>query len=184
MDTLIASEKIQACTMCRLCKTMPLAPVPGKGSVTADILIVGEYSTSDDAVLEEPFSGLPGKMMKKILNQANVPEHRVYFTNLLKCTPKKGDKVENEMVTCRSLLLDEAYEIKPKYIIACGQAVSYHLLFPLLKRNHRIADSVGQRFDRHGMGNKSIIIPIYSPSYIMQSGVRIVNETVEIFKNI
>lgn len=65
--------------------------VPGRGSLSAPITIVGEAPGADEVRLRQPFIGRSGTLLKKILFQAGIPLSDVYMTNVVKVRPKGND---------------------------------------------------------------------------------------------
>ena len=101
-----------------------------KGSIPADILIVGEAPGDTDLVLNKPFAGPAGRLLDKILAEAfEEVEHEVHFcmTYSILCSPceppqfKMRTPSENEIRNCSSRLQNFYDIVAPSHVIAAGR---------------------------------------------------------------
>lgn len=183
----MVSDDIKACQLCGLYKQMPdgCRPVPGKGPLNAKIMIVGEALGGDEALLEEPFIGQSGQLLNKLLKEAGLKREEIYITNRVKCRPtddgKKNRKPsKNEMTACEPWLRAELWLVKPKIIVPLGIIASSYFL-KSSKSQLRMENLVGIKFEYL---NKSIIIPNYHPSFLMQYGKSYYERALDTFKEI
>jgi len=139
-------------------------------------MIVGEALGENEATLGEPFVGMCGKTLKKMLADANIPQESYYITNTVKCWPyeKNGNRTKNrpptdeEITACKGWLWKEIQMLDPYVIITLGKVPTYTLLASQLKKNFKLDSSIGKEYKVPWC--KSIIYPLYHPSYIMQYG--------------
>lgn len=119
------------------CSACPLAAkatqtVFGEGSLTADLMIVGEQPGDEEDLSGKAFVGPAGKVLAEALEKAGITRERVYVTNAVKhfkWTP--GESTDGkarihkkpggtEMHACKPWLEAEIALVKPKVIIALG----------------------------------------------------------------
>jgi uracil-DNA glycosylase family 4 len=62
-------------------------PVPGEGSATARIMIVGEAPGAQEDKTGRPFVGGAGKLLDRLLESVGLTRDDVYITNVLKARP-------------------------------------------------------------------------------------------------
>ncbi len=74
------------CSMCDLCVNRKHVVV-GRGSMSSNIMIIGECPGPEEDEAGLPFMGATGKLMSDILDSIGVPEKDIYFTTAVKCFP-------------------------------------------------------------------------------------------------
>ena len=158
------------CGRCGLCETRTNV-VAGKGSSKAKLMLVGEAPGADEDLLGEPFVGRCGDLLTKMLSDSGIDREDVYITNTVKCRPIDGKKnrppKKEEIQSCKAWLWKEMQELSPKVIVTFGK-VPTSLLLKIPKHKLKLGDVVGkmQSVDY----TKSVIVPCYHPSYLMQTG--------------
>lgn len=176
-------EEIKGCRLCSLCEGMPFSPVPGIGPHNANVMLVGEAPGEDESVAEEPFIGLAGRMLNRILNLANLQRKDVYICNTVNCRPTKGNKnrppSKKEISTCSTWLYKQIELVKPKVIFTLGMVSTSILLKP--KYNMKLGDYLGivTKIDKPIQVD---VIANYHPSYLMQYGKNEIQKSVDILK--
>lgn len=187
MLSVIRNQIIQ-CQKCPLCKTMPVGatPVPGYGNPNAKILLVGEALGADEVLLGEPFVGLAGKYLNKMLKEAGIERHNLYITNTVHCRPTKNDKGQAnrppkpaEIKACKDWMLEEIREIKPAVIMPLGLVACKALLGKYM--NVPLDVAAGLKIERPEY-SPAIIIPNYHPSYLMGRRKDLTTKAIEIFR--
>src|SRR3954469_21786627 len=68
---------------CETCTNM----VPGEGSATADVMIVGEAPGRQEDLAGRPFVGNAGRLLDTLLERAGLQRGEVFITNVLKARP-------------------------------------------------------------------------------------------------
>ena len=126
--------QIECCgnTFCKSCKS-PL--MGGFGNENADIMILGESPGPDEDSVGEPFVGKAGRFLKRrMLPGVGIGEGDVWFQNVVRCYPGRNNKgtirnpMANDIRRCRPNLIDDVERVKPKVIIAMGNAALHGCL--------------------------------------------------------
>jgi len=101
--------------------------VPGEGSATADVMIVGEAPGASEDKQGRPFVGRAGKLLDELLEEAGLVREDVFITNVVKARPPgnrdpKADEVAHYMPWLeRQLAL-----IRPNVVIPVGRHALAH----------------------------------------------------------
>jgi uracil-DNA glycosylase family 4 len=112
--------EIRKCTKCELHKNRTNT-VFGKGSVDADILIIGEAPGREEDIQGVPFVGTAGKKLDEMLSRAGLETSRVFITNVVKCRPPENRNPESyEIMKCNPYLVRQIEVIRPKVIVLLG----------------------------------------------------------------
>src|SRR5215218_816266 len=86
LDTL--NEQIRTHTGCGVEISAPATRiVPGEGSHTADVLLVGEAPGASEDKQGRPFVGRSGKFLDQLLGEAGLARDDVFITNVVKARP-------------------------------------------------------------------------------------------------
>jgi len=103
---LAIEKQIQNCRACPLAETR-INPVPGEGSITAELMFVGEGPGYDEDQQGRPFVGRAGQLLTKIINAMEFRREDVYITNVVKCRPpdNRNPNME-ELEKCQPFLFE------------------------------------------------------------------------------
>ena len=109
--------------------------VSGRGPKSAEIMFVGEAPGEDEVAQNAPFVGKAGKFLTNyLLPGVGLKPEDVYMQNSVRCFPgrdKKG-KIRNPSAEnirkCRHHLVDEVQRVRPKVIVAMGNAALHGCL--------------------------------------------------------
>lgn len=166
-------------TQCDYCPTKYCSSfIPGRGSLTSSLMLIGDYPKVEDEVMQEPFSGLEGTFLKKFFSI-----DKVYMTNAVKCLVKPPDKYSAKHIfICKAQLWDEIRTIQPKVIITLGKIPSALLLHPKVRNTSKMSEVVG-KFNSVSYIN-SLIVPWYHPNYILNQGKELMEKTICFFKEV
>jgi uracil-DNA glycosylase len=122
------AERIRTTYCCALCPNRTLA-VPGEGSPTARLVLVGEGPGATEDATGRPFVGQAGGLLDSILEAIDVPRNSVYITNIVKCRPPQNRKpLPDEIAACIPYLHRQLELIRPKVIVALGGTAGEALL--------------------------------------------------------
>ena len=67
--------------------------VIGRGSVFADLVVIGEAAGAQEDLEGKPYVGKSGKLLNELLIQAGIDYKKdVYFCNVIKCRPPNNRK--------------------------------------------------------------------------------------------
>ncbi len=136
--------------------------VIGRGSVFADLLIIGEAPGAQEDLEGEPYVGKSGKLLNELLKQAGIDYHEdVYFCNVIKCRPPNNRKPTNkEILIHKPWLLQQIKLIDPKFIILTGSTA----MRTILEVNNSISNLRGKWLQKDGRE----IMTIFHPSYLLR----------------
>lgn len=147
------SEQIQSCKRCMIGCNGTNA-VPGAGSGTAVLMIVGEQPGDVEEQLGRPFVGPAGRLLKTYLNDTDIDLNATYVTNAVKHFKfsQQGKRrlhqspTAAEIDTCRWWVESERLLVQPRLILALGASAARSLLGKTLSvqkergRPHRLED--------------------------------------------
>jgi DNA polymerase len=179
----VLREEIKNCHQCGLCEYMPLGPVTSVGPELPSILIVGEAPGEDESIAEEPFVGLAGQLLNKLLNNAGLKRDSILIANVVNCRPtlnnewkKNRPPSRTEIKACQGWLFKQIEVTKPKLIFTLGKIPTYVVLG--LKPTFKLHDYIGkvQKY------NEIDVIPNLHPSYVLQYGRSEVELSTDIFR--
>ncbi len=122
------AERIRTRHCCALCPSRTNA-VPGEGSATAKLFLVGEGPGATEDAQGRPFVGQAGNLLNGILEAIEIPRESVYITNIVKCRPPQNRKpLPDEIAACIPYLHRQIEIIKPKVILALGSTAGEAML--------------------------------------------------------
>lgn len=139
------ADAVRACEGCILhtCRTKP---VPGEGNPLAKVMIIGEAPGRQEDESGQPFVGMAGKFLDKLLGIAGLNRADVFITNVVKCRPPENRKPERtEVEACADFLNAQIAIINPRLIICLGGTAASAVLG--LKR---ITNDHGKLIERDG----------------------------------
>jgi len=159
--TAIRSD-IGECTRCKLHTLGRRQIVFGTGSITAEIMFVGEAPGADEDEQGVPFVGRAGQLLTKMIGAMGLSREDVYIANVLKCRPPGNRNPEpDEIETCEPFLFRQLASIQPKVVVALGAFAAR----TLLKTEEPISRLRGRVFEFRG----AKLIPTFHPSYLLRS---------------
>ncbi|HEX2033744.1 MAG TPA: uracil-DNA glycosylase [Chloroflexota bacterium] len=150
----IAAE-VRRCQNCDLYKHA-LKGVPGEGSSTADVMLVGEAPGFHENQQGRPFVGAAGQFLNDLLRSVGLRREDVFIANVVKHRPPNNrDPLPEEIEACAGYLDRQIELIDPKVIVTLGR-FSMNKFFPgeRISRIHGVAR-------RHG---KRMVLPLYHPA--------------------
>ena len=151
---------INICGGCRLAETR-LRPVMGRGSRTADIMLVAEAPGAQEDKEGIPFVGPAGKVLDQLLEYAGLTRDEIYITNIIKCHPPGNrDPLEDEKDCCMPYLRYETYLLRPKIIVCLGRVAAQRIITP----DYRITRQHGTWIRRKNCD----LTAVYHPSAILR----------------
>lgn len=154
------AEEIRSCTKCTLHVNRKNA-VPGKGSVTADIVFIGEGPGEKEDIKGEPFVGKAGQLLTRMLAAISLTREEVYITNIVKCRPPNNrTPLPEEVEACFPYLQRQIELINPLILCCLGGPAANTLL----------ASELGiskLRGTIHQFGDYPVI-PTYHPAAVLR----------------
>jgi uracil-DNA glycosylase len=131
LDKVAAMEELRAragvCLKCPHLASTRKNVVFGVGDIHSPLMFVGEAPGADEDQQGEPFVGVAGQLLTRIINTMGFSRQTVYIANILKCRPDTPGQTSGnrkptpeEMRTCLPYLLAQIDLIGPKVIVALG----------------------------------------------------------------
>lgn len=157
------NQRIEACRNCSLGSTRQCA-VPGEGSPTARIMILGEAPGATEDQTGRPFMGAAGQLLDKIISGGmGLAREDVFLSNTLKCRPAEDRAaLATELDACAPYLEEQIAAIQPELIIVLGQEAAQHLLHTDLSLS-RLRGELHKRPE----GGPSVLVT-FAPAYLLQ----------------
>ena len=123
------ATQIRSCVQCPLHATRTKA-VPGEGTPSARVMLIGEAPGRDEDQRGQPFVGAAGRFLDQMLAGSSVNRDDLFITNTVKCRPENNRPPrKREVDTCTSLYLFEQIElINPALIMLLGSVATKKLL--------------------------------------------------------
>ena len=125
----LVSKEVSECTKCSLAADRK-QPVFGTGSVSADLMLIGEGPGAEEDRLGVPFVGRSGKLLDTLLlGEMNIDRSLCYISNVVKCRPPENrDPKAEEVEACSPYLKKQLEIIEPKVIVTLGNFATRLLL--------------------------------------------------------
>jgi DNA polymerase len=122
------ASRVATCTLCGLSKGRHKT-VPGEGSPTAQLMLVGEGPGATEDQTGRPFVGAAGELLTQILGSIGIPRESVFIANIVKCRPPQNRKpLPDESAACLPYLHRQVQLIRPKVLVALGATAAEELL--------------------------------------------------------
>ena len=144
--------------------------VIGRGSVFADLLIIGEAPGAQEDLEGKPYVGKSGKLLNELLRKAGINyEEDVYFCNVIKCRPSNNRKPTTKEINIhKPWLMQQIKLVDPKFIILTGSTA----MKAILEVKDPISNLRGQWINKDGRE----IMVIFHPSYLLRFPSKEINK--------
>lgn len=153
-------REIVNCQRCDLSTTRTQI-VFGVGKEDADLLLIGEAPGEEEDLKGEPFVGMAGQLLTRILKSIGFDRKDVYITNVVKCRPPHNRNPQHEEIkACEPYLVKQISIIKPKIICALGAFAAQ----TLLKTGEKISLLRGRFYNYQG----TKLMPTYHPAFLLR----------------
>ena len=179
-ETMICNPDCQRCTISKAAKHVCVC---GDGPQEAEVMLVGEAPGKSEDRHDMPFVGPIGQFLRDdILPAAGIDGDDVFFSNVGRCWPKSSKKKTRrpsavELRNCRSYLEQEIKWLRPKVIVAMGNAPLASLLDFIYKSTVDDEGNVVKEGKVSGITKwqgkkiwsqefKCWILPTFHPSYV------------------
>jgi uracil-DNA glycosylase len=101
--------------------------VPGEGSPTAEVMVVGEAPGASEDKQGRPFVGRAGRLLDELLAAASLGREDVYITNVLKARPPGNrDPRADEVAHSMPWLEEQLALIQPRLVVPLGRHALKH----------------------------------------------------------
>lgn len=161
-DSLEAIDaEVAACKACRLCEKRSKA-VPGTGSASPLVMVIGEGPGADEDAQGLPFVGAAGKLLDKMLKAIELSrDSNAYIANVVKCRPPMNrDPAPDEQAACSRFLIRQIALLRPRFILSLGRISSH----ALLSVNEPMTRLRGRFYDFRGIP----LLASYHPSALLR----------------
>jgi uracil-DNA glycosylase family 4 len=130
--------------------------VPGEGSATAQVVLVGEAPGANEDREGRPFVGRAGQILDRLLAEAGLERADVFITNVLKARPPRNrDPRADEVAHHRHWLEAQLQVIGPRLLVPLGR----HALARFDPQT-KIGEVHGRVLQRDGR----LLFPMYHPA--------------------
>ena len=164
----LRAETLQ-CQICPHLAKSRTQVVFGVGDPEARLMFVGEAPGADEDEKGEPFVGLAGKLLTKMLTAMELTREQIYIANVLKCRPNmpgstSGNRkpTRTEMDACLPYLRAQVAIIAPVVIVALGATAVEGLFGPQKTTISRLR---GTWMELDGVP----VRPTFHPSYLLHN---------------
>lgn len=161
---------VATCRACGLCESRRQT-VFGTGHPQAHWMVVGEAPGEEEDLQGEPFVGLSGQLLDRMLAALNLtraadgpepPSQRVFISNALKCRPPRNrNPTVAEMAQCEPYLVRQIELLQPRLILAMGRFAVQALL--------RSDEPIGRLRGRVHRYQGVPLVVTYHPAYLLRN---------------
>ena len=145
-------KQASSCKKCELSKTRTQT-LFGEGNQNADLFFIGDDSDQQSATL-----------LTAMLKAMGYQRNDIYISNIVKChSLEQQDPSDEQADSCHTYLMRQISLVKPKLIVALGNAAAQHLL----KNKSTMNRLRGQLHYVDGIN--SPILVTYHPTYLLAS---------------
>jgi len=116
------------CKKCQLHKTRTKV-VPGQGTLSPEIMFIGEAPGFDEDQQGLAFVGAAGQLLTKMIEAMGLTRDQVFIANILKCRPP-GNRVPlpEEVAACKPYLETQIAALRPRVLVLLGASAVRALL--------------------------------------------------------
>jgi DNA polymerase len=101
--------------------------VPGEGSASAEVMLVGEAPGASEDKQGRPFVGRAGKLLDELLAEAGLQRDEVFITNVVKARPPGNrDPRADEIAHSMPWLEQQLVLVRPRLVIPLGRHALAH----------------------------------------------------------
>jgi|YelNatPaOPRAMG01_1025707.scaffolds.fasta_scaffold04488_3 uracil-DNA glycosylase family 4 len=158
-------KEVVSCRKCELWKTRN-NPVPGEGSLNAEVMFIGEAPGYNEDVQGRPFVGAAGKLLDALISDIlNLTRGDVYIANVLKCRPPGNrDPLPEEVELCTPYLDRQLLIVRPRVIVTLGRYSTTYLMRKAGIQVRDISSVRGKLYRINVLGLSVNLIPTFHPA--------------------
>lgn len=148
-------------------------PVIGEGSLTAEVVFIGEAPGENEAKQGRPFTGAAGRVLDEMLLSVSMKRSDVYITNIVNDRPPNNrDPSPAEIALYGPFLVRQLLSIAPRIIATLGRFSMQYIFehFNLSAQLRPISTIHGQVFEVKTEWGDVKIIPLYHPAVVLYQG--------------
>lgn len=142
-------------------------PVLGEGSHDARVVFVGEAPGEKEAQTGRPFAGAAGKVLDRLLLDADISRGEVYIGNLVKDRPPQNrDPLPEEIALYGPFLIRQLEVIQPRVVATLGRYSLQYLLqyYGAVEFGQTIAVLHGKPITLTVSWGDAVLLPLYHPA--------------------
>ena len=159
-------QRALVCVDCPLSETRH-SVVFGVGSLTADLMLVGEAPGKQEDLQGEPFVGPAGQLLDELLGEIGITRQEAYIANVLKCRPPGNrDPRPEEIDACKGYLREQIRNIGPQVVVTLGNFAT-KLLLPTELGITKV------RGNAYPWWLGAMLIPTFHPAAALRSGDKV-----------
>ncbi|MBA3691625.1 MAG: uracil-DNA glycosylase [Actinobacteria bacterium] len=156
-------REASTCTRCKLAGMGRTQVVFGVGDPDADLMFIGEAPGMHEDRQGEPFVGVAGQLLNRLLGEIDLERRDVYIANVLKSRPPANrDPEPDEIEACTPWLVEQISLIQPRLIVTLGNFATKYVL----QTTQGITRTRGRTYDRLGR----MVVPTFHPAAILHGG--------------
>jgi DNA polymerase len=153
--------------------------VPGEGTTSANILMIGEAPGYHETVERRPFVGRSGKLLRQVIDEVGLDIKNIYISNIVKARPPDNrDPSPAEIKSFKPFLDEEIRIIDPKLIVTLGR-FSMNKFLP----NVKISDVHGKLHRVEWDSQIRFVLPMYHPAAALR-GTKVKNMFIDDFRKV
>lgn len=157
-------EVMVRCTRCDLALSRTQV-VPGAGSPSARLLIVGEAPGASEDRQGVPFVGASGRLLDEMLALAGIRRDEVFIGNVVRCRPPENRNPRvGEIRACAGWLGEQIRLIQPAVVVVLGRFALQHFL-----PEARITQLQGELQRIEYRGRPLGLFPVLHPAAVLRS---------------
>ncbi|MBI3342251.1 uracil-DNA glycosylase [Candidatus Curtissbacteria bacterium] len=138
----------------------------GDGNPDTQVYFLGEAPGYYEDKQGNPFVGLAGKLLDKLLEEIGLERPKVYISNVVRFRPPGNRDPEPDEIAAFRPYVDEEIEIiDPKIIVTLGR-FSMGKFLPDVK----ISQVHGKAFKISFQGKPVLVLPMYHPAAALRAG--------------
>jgi uracil-DNA glycosylase len=158
------NEEMSCCTRCDLAIGRTQV-VRGTGARRARVLMLGEAPGASEDRAGEPFVGAAGRLLSRLLEEAELDRSEVYITNVVACRPPKNRTPRVSEVRAHSPWLEEQIRlVRPEVVVTLGRTALTWFI-PKAK----ITELSGSARTVEWQGAELRILPLFHPAAALRS---------------
>jgi uracil-DNA glycosylase len=149
-----------SCTACALHRNRQRS-VFARGSIDAELVLVGEGPGQEEDLRGLPFVGPAGQLLDRMIDAMGFEREEVYICNIVKCRPPNNRTPQpDEAIACARFLTPQLELVSPKVIVALGRCATEHL---------GVAPAAGPWRGRWNSYRDIPVMPTYHPAFLLRS---------------
>ncbi len=114
------AEGIAGCRRCPLHRHRTRA-VPGEGTGSSGIVLIGEAPGREEDATGRPFVGRAGRTLRRAIAEVGLDEGSLFITNAVKCRPPGNRRpTRGEIEACRPWLEAQLRALRPRAVVVLG----------------------------------------------------------------